>query len=383
MGFVRRNLERKVCHHIVHQDLGRAAVGVHLAFDDDDLANRQKARKLAPRSREQHQVDNALNVFDGDEAHRLAGLGLVWADVGDQPGYAHFLLMLGLRQLAGEIGDQLLEGGLVGGKRMVGDVQTNQFAFPVEHFAPVYMVHFGQLNVLGNAGSHAKERHLPGPRSLEMGVAGGYNAVECVQQGGAVAKGVQRADFDQAFQRTFAHCAQVGAAYKVIQASKGEVGARLEEEVNGALADIFDGAQSEANGGTAFLILDGKVPARDVDVGRKNRHAHAARFGHVQGHLGRVVARDGEQRGHVFGRVMGFQVGSLDRQHTIIGAVRFVEAVAGKLLPVGENLIGRFFGDAVGDCARDELAAMFLELFGNLLGDGFAQVIGFGGGIAA
>ena len=165
---IRGNLEREFRLDAVRQDLGRIAVGVHFSLDDDDLPDHQHLRVLLPGTGKQDQVDHALNIFDGHEAHRLAGLSLVRTDAVNQAGHAHFLLVLRFGQLTGEIADDLGELFLIGRERMIREIQADQIPFPVEHLALVHIVDFGQDDGFHNTGLRAEERHLPGSNSLEM-----------------------------------------------------------------------------------------------------------------------------------------------------------------------------------------------------------------------
>ncbi len=66
----------------IHQDFGRSIARVDFAFHDDDLTDGQFFAVLFPGAREKHQLDIALDVFDGGKPHRLAGLGHIRADDG-------------------------------------------------------------------------------------------------------------------------------------------------------------------------------------------------------------------------------------------------------------------------------------------------------------
>ncbi len=141
----------------------------------------------------------------------------------DQPGHPDFLLVLGFAELAGEMSDDLCKGLLIGGKRMVGDVQADQLAFPVEHLALVDIVDIRQDDGFRHAGGRAEQAQLPGFRGAGMIAADGDHAVERGQQGDAVAEGVQRADLDQALQAALADRAQVHPAGKIVQVLEGAI----------------------------------------------------------------------------------------------------------------------------------------------------------------
>ena len=100
---------------------------------------------------------------------------------------------------------------------MIREIQADQLAFPIEHFALVYVVDFGQGDVLSDTGICPEKRHLPGPDCLKMRITDAHNTVERGQQRSAIAKGIQRADLDQAFQRALADSAQIRPAGKIVQ----------------------------------------------------------------------------------------------------------------------------------------------------------------------
>ena len=80
--------------------------------------------------------------------------------------------------------------------------------------------------------------------------------------------------------------------------------------------------------------------------------------------------------------IMAFQVAGLHGDDAVIGGVALVEAVAGELLPVVEDLAGGLLGDAALHCPMHELLLVLEQLVLDLLGDGFAQVVRLGRGIA-
>ena len=84
--------------NLIHQNLRRRIAGIHFAFDDNDLPDGQLVARFLPGLREEHKLDIALNIFDGDKAHRLVGLGRVRTDRGDETRHAHLFFVLRLAQ---------------------------------------------------------------------------------------------------------------------------------------------------------------------------------------------------------------------------------------------------------------------------------------------
>ena len=158
------------------------------AFDDDDLVGGELVAVLLPGAGEEQEFDAALDVFDGDEAHRLVGFGRVRAHGGDEARDANFFFMRGFAKLTGEITDDLRQSGLIFIERMIGDVKPDELALPVEHLALVHVVDFGQADLFNDTSGGAKETHLPGIGGAEVIAGDGNNAVERGKQRSAIAE---------------------------------------------------------------------------------------------------------------------------------------------------------------------------------------------------
>src|SRR6266542_3860209 len=87
-------------------------------------------------------------------------------------------------------------------QRVIADVQAHQLFFPGEHLAAGDLaLGARELQSRKAAGRAAKERQLAGLGRAEMGGAGVEHLVEPVEHLGArMAKRVERADFNEAFQ---------------------------------------------------------------------------------------------------------------------------------------------------------------------------------------
>ena len=123
-----------------------------------------------------------MNVFHLREAHGLAGFGGVGTHAGDETRHADFFFVMAFAELTGKIADDLGERGLIFVERMVGDIQPDQFALPVEHLALIHVFDFGQVNFFDDAGGCAEETHLSGIGGSEMIAGNGNDAVERGQE---------------------------------------------------------------------------------------------------------------------------------------------------------------------------------------------------------
>ncbi len=158
---------------------------------------------------------------------------------------------------------------------------------------------------------------------------------------------------------------------------------RLQNLLNCADPHILHRCQTVANRGFAARgFFDGEVDPTRVDIRRKHIEFHAPAVSDVERHSLGDVLEDGEQRGHVLDRVVGFQVGCLHGDHAVIGRMRLVEAVAGEILPVVEDLGCHILIDAALGRPVHELRPVLAQHACLLLGDRLPQLIGFRGLIA-
>ena len=84
------------------------------------------------------------------------------------------------------------------------------------------------------------------------------------------------------------------------------------------------------------------------------------------------VARfGGQKRGHVFDRIVRFDIARPIGDNAVAGGMGFVEAVGGKSFDLFPEIFCFFPGQAIGDAAINKLGMLFLHFLGNLLADGF------------
>ena len=103
--------------------------------------------------------------------------------------------------------------------------------------------------------------------------------------------------------------------------------------------------------------------------------AHGAALVDVLDDLVRIRRFRGQQRSHELHRIVGLQVRGLIRDDGVCGGVRFVEAVARKLLHEAEDTIRLLVRYAARLGPVDELLALVRHQFGVLLSHGPAQDI--------
>ncbi len=167
----------------VSQDGARLPFGLHRAAHDDDLVDLHQFAVGGPHLGEQHYIHLAVQVFQGDEGHRLPFLGVQRAQPGHQPGQRDRFGVPTRVQFAAAGGDDALQVGQLVLQRVLGQIDADEFLLPVEQLAPV-----DRLDVLlrpqdsrvqlGAAGA-AEEGELPG---LGRGVAAGAVAHEAVER---------------------------------------------------------------------------------------------------------------------------------------------------------------------------------------------------------
>ena len=95
-------------------------------------------------------------------------------------------------------------------------------------------------------------------------------------------------------------------------------------------------------------LLDLKIEAAIVDVGRQHIDAHAPAFVDKVDDLVGLVAFDQQQRRHIFDGIVGLQIGRLHGDDRIVGGMALVEAIARKELDILVDFGGGLFWDVVG-----------------------------------
>ncbi len=194
----------------------------------------------------------------------------------------------------------------------------------------------------------------------------------------ARAKGIQRTNLYQAFEGPFTYLAQVYAFGKVVNIAKGPACAGRNDQINRVLADVLDCPQAEADSSFAIgSIFDLEVVVAEVDIWWQHLNAHVAALRDVSGTLVGIVLPRRKQGGHVFHRVVQFEVAGFHGNDAVVDRVAFVKAVMGKSFPLGKDGFSNFRADAALNSPIHKFFVVFLDFFFFLFRDRRAEVIRF------
>jgi len=329
-----------------------------------------------PHRREQHQIHLTKLVFDGHKSHILVLFGQNWLHALDQPPNDDFAVGFCLRELIGTVADFVGNSRHIRTQRMVRNKQPEQFFFPTELLIGIHTHIRWQHHMRQRRGSSAEKIQLTHLDRFHVACGDADHLVDRAQQRLTRAEGVHRAHLDEAFQRTFAHLAQVHPQDKIVQIRKSLVPASLDDRVNRSLPHVFDRSKPKADARFAVCALfDRKVIAAVVNVRRQYFDAHVVAFRNINRTLIVIVFPGREQGSHIFDRIVILQVSGFDRDHAVVGGMTFVKPIMREGFPMSKNIFGDFLFDAVFDRAFDELFAVFFDFLDLLLRDRRPQVI--------
>src|SRR5216683_5196200 len=155
-------------------------------------------------------------------------------------------------------------------------------------------------------------------------------------------QGIHRARFNQAFEDAFVQQARIDVIAKLVNRSEApEFRARVENSFDRVFTNVLDGAESETNG----FANRSEVEIARIDIGRKNRDAHAARLVDIFHDFFGVARFRGKQRGHELDGIMRFQIRGLVGEQSVGARVRFIEAVPGEFRHQVEYFLGLLRGN--------------------------------------
>ena len=228
-----------------------------------------------------------------------------------------------------------------------------------------------------------EDRRLTELRVLLVFLTGGLCLGEHRQHAAAGGTGrVERAAFDQRFDRFFVHRAVIDTATEVPdRAERSALFARADDRVDRLRPDVLDGVESETDLSRPVvpgLVDDAEVVARLVDVGGQNLDAHLVALGDEERHLVLGLHHRRDQRRHVLGRVVGLEPRCPVRDQRVAGGVRAVEGVVGRSLVGRPQLLDHALVGARLACALDEAVLELRHLVAQLLADRLAQIVGLG-----
>ena len=357
----------------------------HAGADHDELVFFDEVSVFAEGFGEHDDGSGAFEAFDAEGGHRfLLFAGVEFADVGDHAAEAGLVAVLECFELV-EVGEgAVLEGPLVACEGVAGDVEADEFAFGGEEvgFGPGGAVGKLFIRVLGEGlvGDEVEDGALSG-----FFVAGGFGGaaegdIDAFEEAGAVHVGeVEGSGADEAFDHFTVGAVEADA--EVHETGEGAVGIAVGDDLfDEAFADAFDGGEAEADG----ALVDG-VEAGDgfVDGGGEHLEVDFGGFGDEVGELVGVGHFAGEEGGHEFAGVVGFEPGGLIGDEAVGGGVGFVEAVLGKFFDVVEDGAGELGFDLVGFLAAgDKFFALGGHDFGFLFAHGAAEDVALSEGEA-
>jgi hypothetical protein len=116
---------------------------------------------------------------------------------------------------------------------------------------------------------------------------------------------------DEGLEHALVADAEVDPLAEIVERGEGALGARGDDRLGGAAADVADGAEAEAD---ALVADHGELPARLVDVRREDLDPEVARLVDVLHHRVGVADAGREHRGHELRRVVRLEPGGLVRE---------------------------------------------------------------------
>jgi len=197
---------------------------------------------------------------------------------------------------------------------------------------------------VGGAGlvEHAEEAVLAGG-GVALGLLGAFDGlVECGEDGGAGAKGVEGSCLAEGLEDALVHEAEIDFVAELPERCEAFSPPRLqfvsrgEDGVDGVVADVLDGREAEAD----LVAGGGEGGGGDLDVGGNDGDVDLATLADVLDDVLGLAGFGGEERGHELDWVVGFEPGGVVGEERVGGGVGFVEAVAGELGHLVEDFSG-------------------------------------------
>ena len=166
---------------------------------------------------------------------------------------------------------------------------------------------------------------------------------------GAIAKAIQRAHFDQAFQRSPANLAQIHPPDKIVQISKRTVRPFLHDDASTGPCPHFSPRPGQSEWWHFLRCRSSMVKSHPLalisggSTGIPIRRQSAT----YKATLAVSFLVDRKQGGHVFNRVMEFQIGGLNRDHAIIGGMALLKPYRANSSHSVENCLGSLFRNTI------------------------------------
>ena len=238
-------------------------------------------------------------------------------------------------------GLRLLRKGAVRVHRVAGEIETGGLALHGHELGAGELLHVRQheLRRVGRFSPvirRAEEVHLAGEVHAALARGTAQHAVDRLHERLAlIAHAVKAAGADEAFGGAAVEIVPVHAAAEFVKRRERPADLPLaHERLNESAPHALDGHETKAQ----VAVFHGEVGVGRVDVRRQQADAQLAALGDVLRDLRCVVEHGGQQRRHVFVRVVALHVRRAVGHDGVGHSVRLVEGVACK----GEDLVVNF-----------------------------------------
>ena len=331
-------------------------------------------------ARKYHQFNRRRLILHSHISHhRIVARGFAThrRDNASQP-HRHAVLVNRLGVFAGKIVDDLTDGRRIGAPRqravfvhrVAGQVQAGCLLFHRQQLAHRHLgdIRQGNLRILHALAAHTEQVHLP----LDVALAAlrdrvHHRARNSDELTATVSHGIECARFDQTFQRAAVEFAVIHALTEILE--RGKQAARLPlgyHCLHQRPPHALDCGQAKTNRTPGYR----KAVERLIDIGRQYGNTHFARSLDIFRNFLRPVEHTGQQRGHIFARMMTLQVGRPERNNRIAHGMRLVKRIVCKVHDLVEQACRNFFRHAALDravdaqllIAVDEVDALFFQL---------------------
>lgn len=285
-------------------------------MQDQERVGFNDVHDAVPDGGEEGNVDHvSVGVFEADIPHWLHVFfrqqdpdRLNDSSNGDLP------LVLDFIELMDRDSAAFPERFLVGVERMIRDEKAEEIAFPEEFFVFVDRGGFLEFDMDRSDRHQFEHVELAGFFSLFIRAAGGDNPVQSDEEFSPFAEVVERADFDQAFQRPPSDEFQVDAFREVVEVLKRPVFAALaDDQFNRRFPGVLDRAEAKAD--LTFVlrrVFDGEFPVGCVELRREDVDPQITAFVDIKRDFRRIAMVGVERRAHVFDRIVFLEEGGLD-----------------------------------------------------------------------
>ena len=202
--------------------------------------------------------------------------------------------------------------------------------------------------------------------------------VDAREQRGPISHGIQRPHFDEALQRPLVHDPLVDTHAEVIEVLIWFPAALRGDCFRGSRAHVLYRGEAKVD----RALFDGKIGFAFVHVRGRHGHFQAAALAHRLDDLVGVAKFSAQDRRHVLGGVVRFEIGGLVGNGAVAGCVGLIEPVARKGFEVVEDLLRQFLRQTFVYRALHEPLTVLLQFVGDLLAHGVAELIRLGQRVA-